>query len=219
MRACQRLFSGMLFVASVVDIRYIPVAREAGADAIELRLDRFSLGMTKETEAILDENDLPLVLTVRSRKEGGGFSGSPDAWRALIDPFLSYAKYVDIEQQFGEYASEIRRMEKTVISSFHVMEMLSPGELEAAESRLRQYGTPKIVVSPSSLDDVLAFCGFTHRATKPIITSIMGERFRFARILLPLFGSEMFFAYAGLPAAEGQFPVREARAILTPLLT
>jgi 3-dehydroquinate dehydratase-1 len=46
----------------------------------------------------------------------------------------------------------------------------------------------------------------------------MGGKFRFARILLPIFGSEMFFAYAGVPAAEGQFQVREARDILARLL-
>jgi 3-dehydroquinate dehydratase-1 len=46
----------------------------------------------------------------------------------------------------------------------------------------------------------------------------MGGEFRFARILLPIFGSSMIFCYAGIPAAEGQFTVAEARQILTPLM-
>jgi 3-dehydroquinate dehydratase-1 len=208
----------MQFVASVVDPRYIPVARESGADLVELRLDCFSGDLTKETMAILEENPLPLILTIRSKLEGGGFSGSPDEWRKTIDPFLPYASFVDLEQQFAGFDPAMKRLKKTVIASFHHDGMLSGKALEATASVLRQYGIPKIVVKPGTLSDVLAFCSFTIHSEKPIITSIMGGEFRFARILLPLFGSSMIFCYAGIPAAEGQFTVPEARQILTPLL-
>jgi 3-dehydroquinate dehydratase-1 len=208
----------MQFVASVVDPRYVPVAREEGADLVELRLDRFPGGLTAKTAAILEENLLPLILTVRSRKEGGGFDGSVDAWSEVAKPFLPYADFVDLEQQFAGFAPEVKQLNKTVIASFHHDGMLSGGALEAAGSRLRQYGIPKIVVKPGTLDDVLAFCSFTSHTRKPVITSIMGGDFRFARILLPLFGSSMIFCYAGIPAAEGQFTVPEARQILAPLL-
>jgi 3-dehydroquinate dehydratase-1 len=218
MRSAGDLISRMQFVASVVDPRYIPVASEEGADLIELRLDRFSGGLTGEAAAILEENPLPLILTVRSRQEGGGFAGSPDDWRDLVDPFLPYARYVDLEQRFAGFAPEMKLLEKTVIASFHHDGMLSPEGLEAAASGLRQYGIPKVVVRPSSLDDVLAFCSFTSHAAKPVITSTLGADFRFARVLLPLFGSSMIFCYAGIPAAEGQFTVPEARKILIPLL-
>lgn len=218
MRGAGDLISRMQFVASVVDPRYIPVASEEGADLVELRLDRFSGVLTGEAAAILEENPLPLVLTVRSRQEGGEFAGSPDDWRELVDPFLPYAAYVDLEQRFAGFAPEMKQMGKTVIASFHHDGMLSPEALEAAVSGLRQYGIPKIVVRPGSFDDVLAFCSFTSHAGKPVITSTMGGEFRFARILLPLFGSSIIFCYAGLPAAEGQFTVPEARQILIPLL-
>jgi 3-dehydroquinate dehydratase-1 len=208
----------MQVVASVVDPRYIPVAQEAGADVIELRLDRFPAGLTPESATILDENNLPLILTVRSRQEGGGFSGSPKDWQALIEPFLPYAAFVDMEQQLRSLAPEIRQSGKTIIASFHYEGMLSSESLDSVQSRLRQYGTPKIVVQPGTMEDVLSFCSFTHHAEKPVITSIMGEKFRFARILLPIFGSSMIFCYAGIPAAEGQFTVSEVRQILTPLL-
>jgi 3-dehydroquinate dehydratase-1 len=208
----------MQVVASVVDPRYIPVAQEAGADVIELRLDRFPDGLTPESAIILEENPLPIILTVRSRLEGGGFSGPPEDWQARIDPFLPYAAFVDMEQQFSAFEPEIRRSGKTVIASFHHDGMLSPDDLAAAAARLRQYGIPKIVVRPETVEDVLAFCSFTYHTEKPVITSIMGENFRFARILLPLFGSSMIFCYAGIPVADGQFTVREARQVLTPLL-
>jgi 3-dehydroquinate dehydratase-1 len=208
----------MQIVASVIDARYIPVAQESGADIIELRLDRFTAGLNPESVTILEENDLPVILTARSRQEGGNFSGSYEAWQALIEPFLPYAAFVDLEQQMGAAAPEIQQSGKTVIASFHFDGMLSPGSLESVSSRLRQYGIPKIVIRPETMEDVLSFFSFTHHAEKPVITSIMGEKFRFARILLPLFGSSMIFCYAGIPAAEGQFTVRDARQILTPLL-
>ncbi|NTU99837.1 MAG: type I 3-dehydroquinate dehydratase [Methanoregulaceae archaeon] len=167
--------------------------------------------------AILAENTLPLILTVRSRQEGGGFMGSPDDWRELVEPFLSSAMYVDLEQRFAGFAPEMKHLGKTVIASFHHEGMLSPEDLEDAVSGLRQYGIPKIVVKPGTLSDVLAFCSFTIHSEKPVITSIMGGGFRFGRILLPLFGSSMIFCYAGLPAAEGQFTVPEARQILSAL--
>jgi len=208
----------MKIVASVIDTRYIPVAQEAGADIIELRIDRFSGGFSEESATLLGENDLPIILTVRSREEGGGFSGSEQEWKACIEPFLPYAEYVDMEQRFAACAPEIRASGKTVIASFHHNGMLSSAALASAASNLRQYGIPKIVVRPKTVEDILRFCAFTHHAEKPLITSVMGDHFRFARVLLPLFGSEMVFCYAGVPAADGQFTVREARQILTPLL-
>lgn len=209
----------MQIVASVIDPRYVPVAQEDGADVIELRLDLFPAGLQPETSEILDDNDLPIILTVRSRQEGGGFSGSEQDWKSLVKPFLSYATFVDMEQQVAALAPEIQGSGKTVIASFHHDGMLSAGALASGESFLRQYGIPKIVVRPATLEDVLSFCSFTYQAEKPVITSIMGKKFRFARILLPLFGSSMIFCYSGMPAAEGQFTVKEARQILAPLMS
>jgi 3-dehydroquinate dehydratase-1 len=77
---------------------------------------------------------------------------------------------------------------------------------------------PKVVVRPESPIDVLTLCWFTQRAEKPVITSIIGSRYRYARVMLPLFGSEMAFAYAGEATAEGQFPVREMRQMLDALM-
>jgi 3-dehydroquinate dehydratase-1 len=209
----------MKIVASVVDAGYVPVAQEEGADIIELRLDLFQSGFSQDTATILDENDLPLILTVRSREEGGEFSGSSEDWRDLVKPFLPYATYVDIEQHLALLAPDIQGAGKTVIASFHCNGMLSSAALASALSDLRHYGIPKMVVRPATIEDVLSFCSFTCHAEKPVITSITGDRFRFARMLLPLFGSSMIFCYTGRPAAEGQFSVKEARQILVPLLS
>lgn len=208
----------MQYVASVADPKYIPEAEETGADTIELRLDLFPRTLSAKQKSIIRRCTLPLIITVRSRQEGGTFRGTPDDWWALVSPWLSDATLVDVEQDFSMLVPFIQDAGSEIIASFHSGRMLLGGELGAVASRLRAYGMPKVVVRPESPVDVLTLCWFTQRAEKPVITSIIGSKYRYARVMLPLFGSEMAFAYAGKATAEGQFPVREMRQMLDALM-
>ena len=205
----------MQCVASVGDPQYIQDAVLAGADAIELRLDLFPQGCTPEQVPGLARCPLPLIITVRSRQEGGNFRGTPDDWWIRVLPWLEYAAFVDIEQQFSMLAPPILDIGSEVIASFHSGRMLTELELGAVSARLRAYGIPKLVVRPGNPDDVITLCSFTNHAKKPIITSIIGAKYRYTRAMLPLFGSAMAFAYAGAATAEGQFPIQEMKQILS----
>ena len=207
----------MQLVASVAHPASVPEAEMAGADCIELRLDLFPTPFPEEGGEAVRHCRLPIILTVRSREEGGTFTGGTREWQALMEPWLPYAAMVDVEQQFSRSAPPLRDRGISIIASFHTQQMPSATELTAFESRLRRYGIPKIVVRPGSPDDVITLCSFTLHARQPIITSIMGPEFRYARIILPLFGSAMVFSYAGKPTAEGQFSVGEARHLLSSL--
>jgi 3-dehydroquinate dehydratase-1 len=207
----------MQLVASVADPQDIPGAEADGADCIELRLDLVPGILPEAGIRTVRECRLPIILTVRSREEGGAFDGSTGEWRALMKPWLPLAAMIDIEQRFSTAAPEYQDLGKEIIASFHTALMPSGPELREIESRLRSYGIPKIVVGPQSVEDVLSLCAFTLHAEKPVITSVMGTRFRFARLTLPLFGSSFLFCAAGRPTAEGQFPVREARQLLDAL--
>jgi len=207
----------MQLVASVADPQDIPGAEADGADCIELRLDLFPGTLPEAAVRAARDCRLPIILTVRSREEGGAFTGSIGDWQALMEPWLSLAAMIDIEQRFSTTAREYQELGNEIIASFHTPLMPSGAELREIESRLRRYGIPKIVVGPQSAEDVLSLCTFTLHAEQPVITSIMGSRFRFARLILPLFGSSFLFCAAGRPTAEGQFPVREARELLDAL--
>lgn len=207
----------MQCVASVGNPGYIRDAEEAGADAIELRLDLFPQGCSPEQVPGLGKCPLPLIITVRSRQEGGHFRGTPDDWWARVLPWLGFAAFVDVEQQFSMLAPPIHDIGCQVIASFHSGRMLTELELGAVSARLRAYGIPKLAVRPGSPDDVLTLCSFTSHAKKPIITSIIGAQYRYTRVMLPLFGSAMAFAYAGEATAEGQFPVREMQQVFSVL--
>jgi 3-dehydroquinate dehydratase-1 len=208
----------MQCVASLVDPRYIPDAQEGGADVVELRLDLFPKDLSPDQAACIRKCTLPIIITVRSRQEGGNFRGSPDDWWALVSPWLTEATYVDVEQDFSMLAPFVQDEGPAIIASFHSGRMLLGGELGAVASRLRSYGIPKVVVRPENPIDVLTLCWFTQRMEKPIITSMIGSRYRYTRVMLPLFGSTMAFAYAGEPTAEGQYPVSEMRRMLDTLM-
>ena len=82
--------------------------------------------------------------------------------------------------------------------------MPSPGELAGIARELRRYGDiPKIVVRPGSEQDILELLAFTLSAEKPVCTGVQGEAYRYARVILPLFGSELVYTHAGTPGAHG----------------
>ncbi len=207
----------MQLVASVADPKDIPGALADGADLIELRLDLLPRNLPDSAVRTINECRLPIILTVRSSGEGGSFSGSAEEWALLIEPWLARAAMIDIEQRFSAAVPRYRNLGKEIIASFHTPGMPTGEELRQIESRLRSHGIPKIVVGPRSHEDVLSLCAFTLHAEQPVITGVMGSRFRFARLILPLFGSSYLFCAAGRPTAEGQFPVREARILIDAL--
>ncbi len=61
--------------------------------------------------------------------------------------------------------------------------------------------------------DLLALCSYTLAAGKPLCTGVSGTQFRYARALLPLFGSELVYTHAGTPTAAGQYHIREFREL------
>lgn len=185
-------------------------------DLIELRVDL----MAGDSRAIVarwrKNTDIPLVITLRSNAEGGQFSGTPEEWWEIICPLIRFASYVDVEQEFSSFAAGITKQGCKVVGSYHTSTMPSPAGLKEIEKILRSYSDiPKIVVAPKTAEQVLELLAFTNSAEKPVITSIMGERFRHIRAVLPLFGSSWTFGYAGEPTSAGQFSVEELRSLFT----
>lgn len=205
----------MQFVASVPDTSFIPAALASGADVIEVRLDLTGPVSEEEAGIIFRDLPVPLIFTVRTAAEGGMFSGRAEEWWDMVQPCLPYATFIDVEGSFRSFAPVLRRKKKTIIASFHTPSMPDPGSLETLRRDLAGYGDiPKIVVGPRSEEDVLSLLSFTLHAEKPIITSIMGSRFSFIRLILPFFGSSFIYCHAGSPAAEGQIHLSRAREIM-----
>lgn len=202
----------MKIIASITGVEQAPAAERQGADLIELRFDLIEGDPVAQVKRCKKLTNLPMIATLRSADEGGRYSGNADEWLDRIKPTLPFVDYIDIEQKYSAHAASIRSQEKTVIASYHTNEMPTLFALFGLERELRVYGDiVKIVVAPKSEDDVIELISFTNAARKPLCTSIMGGRFRFVRLILPLFGSEYVYCHAGVPTAEGQYSVQEAR--------
>ncbi len=203
----------MKIVATVVSAR--EAARAAGLcpDLVEARIDLMA-DPAGELPGIRSAFPGPVILTVRSESEGGRFAGDPDAWWGCLQPLLASGDLVDVEQPFSGFAERIRRQGKGIIASWHTDGMPPREQLGQVLGRLKAYGDlPKIVVRPRDERDLLDLLEFTLGAEKPVCTGVLGEAFRFARAILPFFGSELAYTHAGTPAASGQFSIEEFRSI------
>lgn len=205
----------MDLVAPVTGLDELDEVVRAGPDLIELRLDLID----RDDHAVLADRcrglPVPLIATVRSLEEGGGFAGDEDDCARLLAPFLRGARYVDLERRFRGLAPAARAAECAVIASVHLGTMLPLPELFVLERELRSYGDlPKLVLAPSSDDDLLDLLSFTHAAERPICTSIAGTAYRHGRALLPLFGSALAYCAAGRPSSPGQYTLAEMRELM-----
>jgi 3-dehydroquinate dehydratase-1 len=146
--------------------------------------------------------------------EGGRFEGGSGEWWGLLEPLLPFGDLVDVELRFSSLAPRIRGHGRGIIASHHADHMPAPEELLRIERDLRLYGDiPKIVVRPGNERHLLDLLAFTLGAEKPVCTGVLGEAYRFARAILPLFGSELVYTHAGTQAAPGQFSLADFRKI------
>lgn len=204
----------MRIVATVVNAREAAHAAVLCPDLIEARIDLMAGDPSEELPAIRSAFDGPVILTIRSRAEGGGFGGDPGAWWECLEPLLPFGDLVDVELPFSSFCPAIRREGKGIIASRHVEGMPTREELRRLEADLRRYGDiPKIVVRPGTERDLLGLLEFTLGAERPICTGVLGEAFRFARVILPFFGSELAYTHAGTSAAPGQFALEDFKRI------
>lgn len=204
----------MKIVVSVEDVGVIDEVVEYSPTFIEVRLDRMEGDLPDQVRAIREKTAIPLIATLRSRDEGGRFVGDAALWARIIGPIARYVDLVDVEARYRDHAPFIKGEGVQILASLHTTEMPTLPELGKIEELLRSYGDiPKIVVKPRTRDDLLDLVTFTHRAQKPICTSVMGAEFRYVRPILPLFGSEFVFCHAGTPTAEGQYHIREMRQL------
>lgn len=200
----------MKIVASLTDPLLAAAAEEQGAQVLELRFDLMDgdpVDLAKQCRAI---SSLPIIATYRSAEEGGRYFGSAEEWRENIRSLVTLVDYIDIEQKFSRESGFARDAGKTIIASHHSAEMMPLHVLFVLERELRAYGDiPKIIVTPRDEDDLIDLISFTRAAKKPISTGVMGGSFRYARAILPLFGSELVYCHTGEPTAAGQYSVEE----------
>jgi 3-dehydroquinate dehydratase I len=210
----------MKIVASLTDADKAVTAQENGADVLEFRLDLMGGDPVSQLRQCRELVSIPVIGTIRSAREGGRFFGNAQEWYDKVQPIIPFVDYVDVEQHFAMHAPLITSAGKTIIASHHTNQMLSLPDLFGLERTLRAYGDiPKIIVTPSDKEDVINLLSFTLAAKKPICTGVMGSMFRWVRLMLPFFGSELVYCHGGSETAEGQYSVEECANLLKRMKT
>jgi len=205
----------MMIIASLTRHEDIGLAAAEEPDLIEMRLDLMGGDPGAALMAARDQTSLPVIGTLRSRQEGGRFDGDPDEWMEIMEPLLPLADIIDVEGRYREHAPAISGAGKRIIASCHMPHMPSYESLMDTEKDLRTFGDiPKIIVTPARPEDVITLARFTQAAGRPICTGVNGRAYRYARAILPFFGSDYSYCHTGIPAAEGQYSVAEFKTLM-----
>jgi 3-dehydroquinate dehydratase / shikimate dehydrogenase len=203
--------------AEAVVVRAAVKAAGDVSDWIELRADGWRESAEKLHEAVA-MMDRPVIVTVRSRHEGGAFEGGEAERRKLLAAAARSAAYVDVDGG-ASFAAAPFAPARTIVSSHDFNGM--PADLDAALAALRAAAPGaaycKLAVTPASLADVARLVGFARRvadSTPPLALIAMGEYGRPLRALAGKLGCPI--AYGHVPAhtatAEGQWSIVDLAA-------
>jgi 3-dehydroquinate dehydratase-1 len=209
-------------------------AAEMEADALEIRLDLLgirNLGIAIETiRKIKSETGLPVIVTNRSRIEGGKWEGKEAERIGLIKDLLSLkdgpdAIDIELSADKDERDSAVKTAKihgKTVvISSHNFSKTPSFQEMKATleEAFLSGADIAKLAVMPHSMRNILDLLEVTLDARemgKAICTIAMGKLGKHTRVINPFYGSVLTYASVEsiMSAAPGQLPVDKLKKVL-----
>lgn len=209
--------------------------KNLGADVAEWRADWyediFDFEKTREILKTLrrELEDIPLLFTFRTSKEGGEKETDIQTYIALNEHAAKTgnADMVDVEIFTGD--EEVRRVIRTahesgvkVVASNHDFHKTpEKKEMISRLRRMQDLGADilKIAVMPQTRRDVLTLLEATEEmvsqyAEKPVITMSMSGTGVISRLCGEVFGSALTFGSAGTASAPGQMEIKELRTVL-----
>lgn len=194
-------------------LRQAARAAMAGADWIELRLDRWP--EQGDLAALIGAIRLPVLAAIRVPGDGGSFQGPLSRRRELFGRALAAgAAGIDLEEWETWTPSVGRDRLRLMVRSFHSLSGV-PGDLASIHDRLlgAQGTVAKIAVTAHDLADaapVLDLLGATEQRQRPTVAFAMGRTAWPTRILAAACGAPFVYAAvdAGQETAQGQLPVQ-----------
>jgi len=207
----------------IVDGRAQSAARKAvsaGADILEVRADTFADTSPEKLKKILTELKglgRPLLLTVRSAKEGGKKALGNRQRELLYTTLMPFVDAVDVELSSSAILENViksaRGHKKTVVISYHNFKS-TPGEKRLREiiTRARAKGADivKIAARANRADD-LKRLGSLLAGQGDLIIIAMGETGRASRVFFPMLGSLLTYGSITSSTAPGQMSLREIK--------
>ena len=196
----------------------LAAAKKCGLDIAELRIDLFS---HQDPPFVLKEiskfRRWPVIVTLRSRREGGQWKGSEPLRLKLFRAVIPKAAAVDIELSSTKILSQVVRLahraKKPVIVSYHNFDRTPDlAALLRTVKQAKRQGADivKIAAMTRSRKDLQTLARLTaENAHLNLVIIAMGSRGMVSRIFFPVLGSLMTYARLGRPTAPGQFSCRE----------
>ena len=204
------------------------------ADVVELRLDHLEGAaadpavVAAAVRAVRDvlPDEVPLLATFRSVREGGAQPADEDAYAAAVRASLvPGVDAVDVElaaRDLTALVADARAAGAAVVVSHHDVAATPPAEVIVdVLRRQREAGADvcKVAVMPQDADDVLTLLvatrRFTAAADRPVVTVAMGGLGLVSRLAGELVGSAMTFGTVGAGSAPGQVEAERVREVLT----
>lgn len=208
--------------------------RAAGPDLVEWRVDLATgLGDLDDVVAtghlLVDRlGGLPLLVTIRSRAEGGAADPPGPAYLATLTALVraGVADLVDVEvaapdEVVAAALATARAAGVAVVASRHHVAGTPPrAALVATLRAMAERGADvcKVAVTPASVDDVLELLAACRTASleldRPVIAIAMGELGVVSRLAGGVFGSAATFATVAGASAPGQLDLTTVRTAL-----
>lgn len=182
------------------------------ADIIELRIDYLQ---NPELDRLIRNCSKPVIVTNRTKLEGGKFTGSEEQRIASLQEAIDLgAAYIDIE---ADYFQPLNKKSTTIIVSHHNFEQTPDLDTLTQKFSDKNADIVKIATKARTYEDSLRMLQFISKykqSGQEIIGICMGQEGIITRILGPLYGSYLTFASLdqGKASAPGQLTVRELRA-------
>jgi len=210
-------------------------ARQAGADLVELRLDRFTDDRDAASKLVTD-CPLPCIVTIRPHWEGGEYDGDDMQRIALIEHIGVTCHgqgpaYFDVELAAYDRSANLRHKvmlvvdhhdqprptDTVLILSSHDFQT-RPGDLLRRVKAMADYQSCRVVKlawRARSLRDNLEAFEIIRDRTKPTIALCMGEEGLMSRVLAKKFGALLTFAAIDKAkgTAPGQPTIRELKTL------
>lgn len=190
-------------------------AKKDGADLLEIRVDTFK----DRSEATLSKafkraaaTGLPILLTIRSKREGARFTVSDEERKKLFLQLIPLSDAVDIELSSVKLLKTVvdtagKKRKKVIVSYHNFKETPTRKKLEAVTAKARKAGAQcvKIATMARSQKDLKVLASVLS-TEKDMIVIAMGRYGVASRVLFPFLGSLLSYgAIAGKAStAPGQ---------------
>ncbi len=188
-------------------------AKQLGLDVAELRIDQYASFDSKYVlKEIAKFKGFPTIATIRSKKEGGGWTLSEQDRLRLFQNIMPKVDAVDIELSAQEILSKVvkeahARKKLVVISSHNFDRTPNLETLDKITKEAKKKGGDIVKIATVALkrSDIQTLANFTvNNASKNLIVIAMGSIGMISRVFFPVLGSLMTYAYIGEPTASGQ---------------